>query len=263
MSYAYNSDDHRTAMTLTSLSQTIGTQYGYVSGLIDSITRNGASGGPKTWQFGYDDLGRRRTMSSPNGLTTTWDFDPTAGWLTETKVTSPTETIMRAAYTHDDVGNRLTKTLLSETETYKYDGLDRLTSATRATGGQAWSYDAVGNRTIAEEGGVARDATFDGRNRLLTTGATGSLLVTGDTNEAASVSVNGQPASMLSGSRFEKRVPFTGSGTQPISVEATDASGNVRSSQYEMDVSNALAANVYDENGSLTQKTEAGHVWAY
>ena len=153
--------------------------------------------------------------------------------------------------------------LIEGTEVYSYDSLDRLTKATRSDGEQAWAYDAVGNRTMADHGGIARDMQHDPRNRLLNSGLTGSLLVSGDTDEASTVNVNGEPATMLAGNKFEKRVPFSGSDPQSVNVVATDASGNARTSTYSVDPVSEAATYSYDPNGNLAQRVAGADTWTY
>src|SRR5262249_13060289 len=69
-----------------------------------------------------------------------------------------------AGYTYDDAGNRMTKAVRSYTETYTYDGLYRLDTATRSgTLTEDYGYDAVGNRTSAIGDPVW---TYNDRNEL-------------------------------------------------------------------------------------------------
>ena len=59
-------------------------------------------------------------------------------------------------YSYDAVGNRLTKTMISGTETYGYDNLNQLTSAQYPTGSPfantGFNYDPLGNRTTVTNG---------------------------------------------------------------------------------------------------------------
>ena len=256
LTYAYDLDGRRTGL---SLNGAVFSEYQYTQDLLSRIVR-----GTKVWEFGYDDVGQRTSMSLPNGLTTSYSYDPNLRWLNEIKVLNASSTeIMKASYTHDEVGNRLTKSLLEGTETYSYDTLDRLTKSSSSSGEQGWAYDEVGNRTMSEASGIAQDARHDARNRLLDSGLTGTLRVSGETDEASTVSVNGETATLLEGNRFEKRVPFSGTGGQTITVQATDGSGNARTSTYAVDPAAEASTYSHDADGHLTQNVSGTDTWAY
>ncbi len=109
---------------------------------------------------------------------------------------------------------------------------------------------------MADTDGIARDAVFATGNRLESKGLTGSLLVSGAADEPSTVMVNGQPATALAGNRFEKRIPFSASGMQSVSVVATDGSGNALTNTYAVNVPDGAATYSYDASGNLTQKVE-------
>ncbi len=255
VAYSYDNGDRRLS---TSLDASVFATYTSTQGLLSAIHR-----GAKTWGFTYDDVGQRTSMSLPNGLVTSYSFDPNLRWLNEVKTMNGASIVMQAQYTHDDVGNRLTKGLLEGVENYSYDTLDRLVGAARSDTEQRFGYDAVGNRTMADTDGIARDAVFAAGNRLESKGLTGSLLVSGASDEPSTVMVNGQPATALSGNRFEKRIPFSGAGAQSVSVVATDGTGNARTNTYEVNVTDGSATYSYDLSGNLTQKVEGPDTWTY
>ncbi|MBI5748479.1 MAG: RHS repeat protein [Nitrospinae bacterium] len=105
----------------------------------------GEGGGEGVFSFTYDTSGRRTKLTYPNEVTTTYSYD-TAGNLTNL-LTQYSElqsqgkkklpilklhTLDSFTYTHDKVGNRLTKTEISDTHTdtdtkYSYDTIYRLT----------------------------------------------------------------------------------------------------------------------------------------
>ena len=66
------------------------------------------------------------------------------------------------AYTYDPIGNRLTMTRGSTTTTYAYDKLDRITSAVSPTGGTSYTVNASGNTTARGSDTFA----FDQLNRM-------------------------------------------------------------------------------------------------
>lgn len=82
------------------------------------------------------------------------------------------------AFTYDNVGNRLTMTDGSGTETRTYDNLDRPLTIARAGNTMSYAYDAAGNVTKKTyPDGTVVNLSYDGLNRL-TTVATGTLTTT-------------------------------------------------------------------------------------
>ena len=100
--------------------------------------------------FAYDALSRRTAMTLPNGTSTTYTYDP-ASQVTNIlhQLTATSTTINQAGYLYNAVGNRTSLTDRRGAQSFGYDNLDRLTSASHpflATP-QAFAYDPVGNRT--------------------------------------------------------------------------------------------------------------------
>ena len=102
--------------------------------------------GSKVFTFGYDGASRRTSLSYPNGVVTTYGYD-TLSRLTNVTTKLGTTVIAASTYTHDDAGNRLTKTTESYSESYDYDPTYRLDTVTRDfVLTEDYGYDAVGNR---------------------------------------------------------------------------------------------------------------------
>ena len=131
-----------------------------------------------------------------------------------------------------------------------------------------WTYDKVGNRLVdqkADTSGVAASlSSYNATNQLTSRAAGGSIAVEGSTSEVASVSVNAQPAPTTGANTFQGKATVSGSSPQQFTVQATDPSGNVRTSTYSVNVSAPGGATfTYDENGNTTQKVEGGDTWVY
>ncbi len=225
----------------------------YVSGYLDRIQALG-----QEFTFGYDDLGRRTSLRYPNALETRYDYNPTLGWLEGVRTLYEGSPAWAWGYTHDTVGNRVTKTTPEAVETYGYDGLYRLTGVGRAAESWDFAFDAVGNRTWEQTGSGALRLTHDARNRLLGT-VPGPVRVSGTTNEAAAVTVEGQAARALSGNVFETDV--TASGT--LTVQAKDPSGNERTNVYQLAAPPASVTYTHDANGNMTGKAAGTNTWTY
>ena len=101
--------------------------------------------------YGYDVLSRRTSLTLPNGIQTTYSYDP-ASQVTNIlhQLTATSTLINKAEYLYNGVANRTSLTDRRGTQTFGYDALDRLTSASHPLllDPQSFAYDAVGNRTI-------------------------------------------------------------------------------------------------------------------
>ena len=150
-------------------------QTGYLRGVlypdgevIGSVPGEASSGAP----LGYDALGRLTTIpgilnnvtysvlgaplvqTNANGTTTTKTYDPNRFWLTGIQTTNLTSglSLQNLQYGLNEAGlaDSVTSDVPSESRTYGYDGLNRLTSATNAshsTVNQEWAYDTLGRFT--------------------------------------------------------------------------------------------------------------------
>lgn len=93
--------------------------------------------------FGYDNLGRRSSLTYPNGITGTYTYNADQpGWLAGISYQG-TQPVYSVSYpTFDKVGNRTSKndgTLI----TFGYDAVYRLLNS---TAGEVFTYDGAGNR---------------------------------------------------------------------------------------------------------------------
>lgn len=92
-------------------------------------------------------------------------------------------------------------------------------------------YDPVGNRTTAQTDDAPRAWTYDALNRI--TGQTGGgvLSFAGTVSEPASVTVEGRAAGVDATNRFGASAEV-GTGTNTVTLTATDASGNTAIGAY-------------------------------
>jgi len=233
-------------------------RYSYQGDFLSAI----AAGG--TFGFEYDAQGRRTALTRPNGQRTTYTYAPDLPWLQEIGVEG-SPAALGAAYTHDVVGNRLTKNAGGVVEQYGYDALDRLTRVLRTapTSTQSsFTYDGVGNRVRDELDGISRGSSTDAANRLRSIAPASTVTVRGTTSEPATVTVQGQPARILSGNVFEAEAAPSGA-TPTVVVQASDGSGNTRTSTYQLPSTTAAWQFTYDANGSLSTKTDGTSTWNY
>ena len=195
-------------------------------------------------------------MNAPNGIVTSYAYDPLGRLTSLQAVLGGSTTIAGFTYSYNATGNRTTKASPDFTEAYSYDPLDRLTAVERSgtlSGRSHFRYDSVGNRTTTQINNMVTTAVHNGLNQLLSSSGGGPLRVRGVLDEPGTARVNGQPAQMLSGDTFEATIA-SAAGSNSFTVEATDGSGNVRTQTYEADVPAQESSYAYDSNGNLTQK---------
>jgi RHS repeat-associated protein len=136
IAYEYDLDGNRTKITLMpgTIDERV-TTFAY-----DNDDRLQTLGSPSgAFTFGYDPVGRRNSLSFPNGVAASYAYDD-AGRLTGLSHSSAAS----FTYTHDPGGNRTGKTSAG-TENYAYDLIYRLLNVTSGKP-EAFSYDPAGNR---------------------------------------------------------------------------------------------------------------------
>jgi len=256
VAYTYDLGGNR--LTL-SLNGTLFVSYGPDdASRLTTITR-----GSNTFTFGYDNANRRTSLAAPNAINTSYTYD-NLNRLTNLTATLGSTTITSSAYTYDNASNRLTKTTPDYSEAYSYDPLYRLTAANRNGTANQWvySYDAVGNRLTNQADSIVSSGTYNDLNQLTSQTGGGPLRVRGHLDKPGTVKVNGQAAQMLAGNVFQTTINAI-SGTNTISVVATDVSGNVTSKNYQVTLSGIADTLTNDPDGNVTQKVEGGVTLTY
>lgn len=94
--------------------------------------------------------GQISTVVFANGVTTSYGYSPTRGWLNSVSATHSANTVAAFTYTRDDAGRigAVDGSRTNEDWTYSYDTLDRLLSAANTNTpalSQSFTYDAGGN----------------------------------------------------------------------------------------------------------------------
>jgi RHS repeat-associated protein len=148
----------------------------YVYDALNRLTSLTSPAGATTYAF--DALSRRTSVTLPNSTQTTYTYDP-ASQVTNIlhKVLSTTAIINSAGYVYNNVGNRTSLTDRRGVQSFGYDPLDRLTSATHPlTLDQAFSYDPVGNSTTNGSQHNAANQLTEDANFTYTYDANGNLI---------------------------------------------------------------------------------------
>ncbi len=186
MSYVFDELNRRTQVSNNTLNQTIRYEYdangnltrllgpqGPVEYFYDSMDRLVEQRDSMTglYRYEYDQLGRRSSLSYPNGMKTSYTYDDASRLESIVTRNGQGEVVDGYGYTYDPVGNRVSMTALHQgvTHTYEYDEVYRLTRWERGSDRfEAYTYDDVGNReTATNELGVTTYG-YDLANQLLT-----------------------------------------------------------------------------------------------
>ena len=228
--------------------------YAYVNatGRLDHVNY---PGGQKTQYAYFDNLGDQRLKQIKN-------LDPS------------TAAISQFDYTYDAVGNILTWTQansgLANPQRYDlgYDACDQLRSAIltdNVTGAGVnqydYDYDPAGNRTNAQIGSAIIGSLANSLDQITSQTSGGKMHFRGMVNEPATVTVGGNPATVDAAGNFDGTANVN-IGTNTVAVVATDASGNNRSNNYQINVpSGTSRALLYDLNGNLINDGSKSYEW--
>jgi RHS repeat-associated protein len=151
ISYGYDTLGNRTTMT-NPTGDTI--TYSYDTG--NRLRGINSWAGEMT--FAYDDLGRRTALGYPNKVTTTYDYDSLGNLTRLIALGAKDEIVTAFTYSHDQVGNRLSKAMPDKRYDYNYDAIYRLLESSPVrinrkgkeiedkNNAEEFSYDPVGNR---------------------------------------------------------------------------------------------------------------------
>jgi RHS repeat-associated protein len=212
-----------------------------------------------------------KTLTAPNGLTTTLDYHPAAADLRLKEIKhmlSGNIALSKHVYDYKPAGNikswaQTLGTSAAKTWAIAYDKADQLEAATQTQGAtvtaqQAFRFDKIGNITSKQNGAEISKSTFNNRNQLTTQGAGGWMRVRGVTNESSSVRVKSN-ANPFTNAQTDKDKAFFGwvetvPGQNTLTVEATDDSPNAnkKTSSYTINVTGQSRVPTYDLNGNMT-----------
>lgn len=179
--YTYDASGRKTSMKTF---EGITTNYAYdAAGRLASIKQSAynvadsdhSNVSEQIFTYSYDALGRRIALNYPNNINASYAYDKLGRLTGLAYKTKSNEDVAGYAYTHDNVGNRLTKTerrgkgLGSESNDqsikydYAYDALNRVAAETRPMGqATEYAYSAIGLiKTIKDAEGRVTVYAYD------------------------------------------------------------------------------------------------------
>jgi RHS repeat-associated protein len=206
-------------------------------------------------------------VTYPNGQTTNYAYFPNNGDHRLQEIhhrKSGGVTLSKFNYTYDAVGNIKIWTQQQDTSPakaydFEYDRADQLrTGVFRTTDPTptilkryAYTYDPAGNRTVEQIDNAPVLAAYDNRNRITSQTPGGTLRFAGTLSEAATVTIQGNPAEVTANNTFVGSAQVS-SGTSQVVVQATDPLGNRRTNTYQVSVSGTSKTFTFDANGNMT-----------
>jgi len=232
LGYAYDSDGRLQTLTLPS-GNTI--TYAYTDGKVTSLTLNGST--TILSNVLYQPFGPTRGWTWGNSTLAIREYD------TDGKVTDIDSAGLKT-YSYDDAF-RITQIAdaanSSLTQSYGYDLLDRLTSATGTGLNQGWTYDANGNR-LTQTGSAASAYTVSSASNRLS-GVSGALSRTYGYDNAGNTTSDGTATFM-----------YNDAGRMVSATKAsvtTAYSINGRGQRVKKTTSGSSTYFMYDEAGHL------------
>jgi RHS repeat-associated protein len=182
-------------------------------------------------------------------------------------------TLSKFNYAYDAVGNIETWTQQQDASPamaydFEYDRADQLrTGVFRTTDPTpailkryAYTYDPAGNRTVEQIDNAPVLSAYDNMNRITSQTPGGTMRFAGGLSEAATVAIQGNPASVTASNTFEGGAQVT-SGTSQVVVTATDPAGNQRTNTYQVSVSGNSKTFTFDANGNMTGDGTRAFEW--
>jgi RHS repeat-associated protein len=244
----------------------------------DALGRLSSQGDPiGTFAYTYvGTTGRLQALTYPNGQVSSYTYLPNSGdqRLQEIhhKTSASGTTLSKFTYAYDAVGNIKTWTqqygATANAYDLGYDAVDQLTAATHRTTDPtpsvlkryAYGYDPAGNRTTEQVDDSPVASAYNNMNRLTGQDGGGALVLKGTVGEAATVSIQGSPAAVTAANAFSGSAQVS-PGSNSVAVVATDASGNIRTNTYQVNVAAAAKSLSYDANGSLISSGSKTYEW--
>jgi len=212
--------------------------------------------------------GRLDHVDFPNGQKVQYTYFDNLGdqRLQQIKNLDPSNAVIsQFDYTYNPVGNILAWTQTNSGTAnprrydFGYDAADQLRGAgltdtvtQSAVHQYDYDYDPAGNQKTTQVDGAVSTSGANNLNQITSQSSGGNMHFRGTVNEPATVTVAGNAASVDAAGNFDGTLNVN-VGTNTVAVTATDASGNSRTNNYQVNVPSGVNTTLlYDLNGNLT-----------
>jgi RHS repeat-associated protein len=150
---------------------------------------------------------------------------------------------------------------------FGYNGVDQALGDTVTVGGAtqhqySYWYDRAGNRNTEQIDSSVVPASYNNLNQLTSLGGNGQMIFEGTLSEPGTVAIaGGSPAPTDGSNHFRLAAPVT-TGSNSISIVATDVNGNTTSNHIQLTVSGDGSQTLtYDLNGNLVGDGTKTYEW--
>ncbi len=211
------------------------------------------------------------TITYQNGAQTTYTYNST-DLPTSIVAMSGITTEMDLAYTYDNVGNVLS----INSDSYTYDWLNRLSTATGSWGTIDYNYDAAGNIVSVTQNSVKTTYGYAANNKLTSVGSAsltyddnGNLLelVNGSTTWHYSYNYDNELTSVSKGGSTVQTNTYDSDGERIKSVQGTQTTVYIYEGNnliYEKNTGSGAVDKYYYANGMLLEEEcECGYSYFY
>jgi RHS repeat-associated protein len=270
--------------------------YGYDE--LGRVTNRSINGAANAASVQYDSLGRVQNVANPIGMFN-YAYVNTTGRLDhvdfpngrkiqyayfdnlgnqrlqQIKNLDPSNAVIsQFDYTYNPVGNILSWTQANSSLTnprrydFSYDAADQLRSAgltdtvtQSAVHQYDYDYDRAGNQKTNQVDGAVTTSGANNLNQITSQLSGGNMHFRGTVNEPATVTVAGNAASVDAAGNFDGTLNVN-VGANTVAVTATDASGNSRTNNYQVNVPSGVNTTLlYDLDGNLTNDGSKTYEW--
>lgn len=251
MSYAYSTIGNimQSAMPSSRIEN-----YTYTAnGNLDTITSDN-----KTFDYDYYDTGYVKSITYPNGLKTTYEYD-NINRITKVTTTKNGSAINTFEYEYDSNGNATKEIRNGAVTTYSYDDLDRLISVTYSDGSTvAYEYDTLNNRTKETySNGDVKDYVYDKKYQLQEIKLNGQTTDTFTYNESGAVVTHNDKTYTYD--EWDRMSGYSdGTDTYTYKYDANGIRTQKNDKQYIIDINNNVVAET-DNTGAITDEILWGH----
>ncbi len=229
-------------------------EYSYTpNGNLDTI-----SSGTKIFDYDYYDTGFVKSITYPNNLKTTYEYD-NINRITKITTTNNDSAINTFEYEYDNNGNTTKEIRNGAVTSYSYDSLDRLISVTYGDGTSvSYEYDALNNRTKETySNGDVKDYVYDEKYQLKEIKLNGQVTDTFTYNESGAVVAHNNKTYTYD--EWDRMSGYSdGTDTYTYKYDANGIRTQKNDKQYVIDINNNVVAET-DSTGAITDEILWGH----
>lgn len=220
---------------------------------LDTIVSDG-----KTFDYDYYDTGCVKSITYPNGLKTSYEYD-NINRITKLTTTKNGTAINIFEYEYDNNGNKTKEIHNGSATLYTYDSLDRLSSVTYSDSSSVgYEYDTLNNRTRETySNGDVKDFVYDKKYQLKEIKLNGEVTDTFTYNESGALVTHNNKTYTYD--EWDRMSGYSdGENNFTYKYDANGIRTQKNDKQYVVDIKNNVVAET-DSTGAVTDEVLWGH----